>query len=47
LFRRKLKDIGVQERRNLVLTRLADSFTSAQLEHADHRGARCIREAST
>ena len=35
LFRRKLKDIGVHEgAMTLVLDRLADSFTSAQLEHA-------------
>lgn len=35
LFRRKLKDIGVHEEvADLVLDRLADSFTSAQLEHA-------------
>ena len=35
LFRRKLKDIGVDDRAvDLVLDRLADSFTSAQLEHA-------------
>ena len=35
LFRRKLKDIGVYEEvADLVLDRLADSFTSAQLEHA-------------
>ena len=49
LFRRKLKDIGVPDGAvDLVLDRLADSFTLAQLEHADHRGAGCgIREAST
>jgi predicted GH43/DUF377 family glycosyl hydrolase len=35
LFRRKLKDIGVHEGTlDLVLDRLADAFTSAQLEHA-------------
>ena len=35
LFRRKLKDIGVNEAAvDLVLDRLADSFTAAQLEHA-------------
>ncbi len=35
LFRRKLQDIGVQEEAMaLVLDRLADSFTLAQLEHA-------------
>jgi predicted GH43/DUF377 family glycosyl hydrolase len=35
LFRRKLKDIGVyQGAVDLVLDRLGDSFTSAQLEHA-------------
>jgi predicted GH43/DUF377 family glycosyl hydrolase len=35
LFRRKLKDIGVhEEAMNLVLDRLADSFTLAQLERA-------------
>jgi predicted GH43/DUF377 family glycosyl hydrolase len=35
LFRRKLNDIGVNEGvANLVLDRLADSFTSVQLEHA-------------
>ena len=35
LFRRKLKDIGVyDEVADLVLDRLADSFTSTQLEHA-------------
>lgn len=35
LFRRKLTDIGVHEdAASLVLDRLADSFTSAQLEHA-------------
>ena len=35
LFRRKLKDIGVHDGAvDLVLDRLADSFTSAQLEHA-------------
>ena len=35
LFRRKLDDIGVPEgAMNLVLDRLADSFTMAQLEHA-------------
>lgn len=35
LFRRKLKDIGICEGTvDLVLNRLADSFTSAQLEHA-------------
>jgi len=35
LFRRKLKDIGVYEEvADLVLNRLADSFTSAELEHA-------------
>jgi predicted GH43/DUF377 family glycosyl hydrolase len=35
LFRRKLKDIGVnQEVADLVLDRLGDSFTSVQLEHA-------------
>ena len=35
LFRRKLKDIGVhEEAMSLVLDRLADSFTAAQLEHA-------------
>ena len=35
LFRRKLKDIGVHEGAvDLVLDRLADAFTSAQLEHA-------------
>jgi predicted GH43/DUF377 family glycosyl hydrolase len=34
LFRRKLNDIGVHEEvADLVLNRLADSFTSAQLEH--------------
>ena len=49
LFRRKLKDIGVHEgAMDLVLDRLADSFTLAQLEHAIVRGAgRGIREAST
>ena len=35
LFRRKLRDIGVpEEAMALVLDRLADSFTLAQLEHA-------------
>jgi predicted GH43/DUF377 family glycosyl hydrolase len=35
LFRRKLHDIGVHDGAvDLVLDRLADSFTSAQLEHA-------------
>jgi predicted GH43/DUF377 family glycosyl hydrolase len=35
LFHRKLKDIGVDEgAMGLVLDRLADSFTSAELEHA-------------
>jgi predicted GH43/DUF377 family glycosyl hydrolase len=35
LFRRKLKDIGVNEgAADLVLDRLAEAFTSAQLEHA-------------
>ena len=35
LFRRKLKDIGVDDAAvDLVLNRLADSFTVAQLEHA-------------
>jgi predicted GH43/DUF377 family glycosyl hydrolase len=35
LFRRKLRDIGVHDAAvNLVLDRLADSFTLAQLEHA-------------
>ena len=35
LFRRKLQDIGVDDGpMDLVLDRLADSFTSAQLEHA-------------
>jgi predicted GH43/DUF377 family glycosyl hydrolase len=35
LFRRKLNDIGVDdETLNLVLNRLDDTFTSAQLEHA-------------
>ena len=35
LFRRKLKDIGVNDGAvDLVLDRLADSFTLAQLEHA-------------
>jgi predicted GH43/DUF377 family glycosyl hydrolase len=35
LFRRKLNDIGVNEGAvDLVLGRLADAFTSAQLEHA-------------
>ena len=35
LFRRKLKDIGVNEgTADLVLDRLAEAFTSAQLEHA-------------
>ena len=35
LFRRKLKDIGVHDEAvDLVLDRLADTFTSAQLEHA-------------
>ena len=35
LFRRKLEDIGVHEgAMDLVLDRLADSFTLAQLEHA-------------
>ena len=46
LFRRKLKDIGVYEGlADLVLDRLADSFTSAQLEHAvtEARAAACER----
>jgi predicted GH43/DUF377 family glycosyl hydrolase len=35
LFRRKLKDIGVNDVvMDLVLNRLSDSFTTAQLEHA-------------
>ena len=45
LFRRKLKDIGVREEAMaLVLDRLADSFTAAQLEHAvtEARAAICM-----
>jgi predicted GH43/DUF377 family glycosyl hydrolase len=35
LFRRKLQDIGVHDEQvDLVLNRLADTFTEAQLEHA-------------
>ncbi len=35
LFQRKLKEIGVQDESvNLVLDRLADSFTTSELEHA-------------
>jgi predicted GH43/DUF377 family glycosyl hydrolase len=44
LFRRKLQDIGVQEKvMDLVLDRLADCFTAAQLEQAitETRAATC------
>ena len=44
LFRRKLKDIGVHEGTlDLVLDRLADTFTSTQLEHAVTE----VRESAT
>ena len=46
LFRRKLKDIGVPDGAvDLVLDRLADSFTLAQLEHAITEARDCgVRE---
>ena len=49
LFRRKLKDIGVHDEAvDLVLDRLADSFTVGPTRTCHHRGAGCgIREAST
>src|SRR5208337_847914 len=47
LFHRKLKDIGVgDETLNLVLNRLADTFTSAQLEHAVTAARESASEAS-
>ena len=49
LFRRKLDDIGVHEgAMHLVLDRLADSFTLAQLEHAViERGTAASRRGFT
>ena len=47
LFRRKLQDIGVHDGpMDLVLDRLADSFTSAQLEHAITETRATTREPS-
>ena len=48
LFRRKLNDIGVREgAMDLVLDRLADSFTLAQLEQAITEARAAARKAST